>query len=455
MAMISPYGDPNAHGPINKTYCFQRYKSKVFLRNIPRPVSRNTAAQITQRQKFSDASAAYNLLTGSSKYFYKKRAAQKMMTSKNLYMSGNIKQYLPSILRPIPAKSIEDLVIFTPAGLYEDEILISVANSNDLHNTLGSDHEIQNSQLGKDGEVHGTLIYNPGKFYKGMFTNDLENYATFDHRPSTVAGAIGIWFVAEENSSAAHRHLWSIDTRSVGDPSSDHMSLKWDVSKFAALFRKGGSGYLTVNTSITSYTIGQKIFFLLVYDKNGIAGGSNQIRIYADDVLVGSSDVANRIPDWGILEPLFHLGLAALDPPNRYNVCFNTLDNLKIHYAPAMTQAIIDDINDNRENENWNLFRNYGNIYDSENIYNKEGEMDEPDLQKIIISTPSGHPCHIPFRYLMRVEWKDSENEVFNSVIRLPEIILGEGESIDLFLSKDWSVYRDKNFRRLACTNQL
>ncbi len=128
-------------------------------------------------------------------------------------------------------------------------------------------------------------------------------------------------------------------------------------------------------------------------------------------------------------------------------------DNVKIY--SDISQSLIDNIIANRNNEGFPFFNTYGTIYDNENTYQKGDDAIISDIQKITISTLAGHPAHIPFRYLMRVEWKNFEDEIFNSVIRLPELVMVPLETVSLFLSRDWSVYWDKNFHRIACTNQL
>ncbi|GAH42001.1 unnamed protein product, partial [marine sediment metagenome] len=58
----------------------------------------------------------------------------------------------------------------------------------------GSPEEIEESEKGPDGVITGTLQFKPGKFGDGMFTDNVLNFATYDLRTDTTAGAVEIWF---------------------------------------------------------------------------------------------------------------------------------------------------------------------------------------------------------------------------------------------------------------------
>ena len=470
MAMVSPYGDPNAHGPINKTLCFQRYKGSSFLRTFPRPVSRKTPALINQRQKLTDASRDYNFLPRSSKYFYRRRASQQQRTGRALFMSAHMKKYLPSILRPITCKSIEEMVIYTPAGLYLDEIEIMITNESlltgeeleafcNLYNTLGSIAEVTNSEKGENGEIVGELTFKDAKYDKGVFTDSTSNYPKFAAQPDTTAGIIGGWFVAEEDSddipNATYRFIFSIDDRQGGDGD--------DIGRIWIVYHRTAAGVLYLEVAIMgpggyaqikyedSFVAGDKIYIMLVYDFAGIDEGEDTIRLYRSGKVVGSSVVVSGLSFPNAPDSF----LCVQSYPAIQNPMKNTLDNFKMYSAPVITQAFIDAVIINMTNEMWEAINIYGIIYDNENIFRKGEEVIIPVIQKIRISTPAGHPAHIPFRYLIGVEWKNFEDKIVNSVIRLPELIMEALTTVELFLSRDWSVYSDIDFHRLECTNQL
>ena len=453
--MISPYGDPNAHGPLNNSLCFQRYKNKVFLRAFPRPVTRWTGPSQLQRQKLTDAAKAYNLLPRSSKYFYRRRAAQKMKTSRNLFMAGHMKKYLPSILSPIPARSIEDIVIFNPAGLYPDEIEISIVNQIDFPGYMfwnPCNTRINNelvSNYGPNGTIDGGINLVPGKFDQAIVqTNDTGGVRI----PNTILdwdqGYYGYWIKTDfdvVNGYAQGRTNYTPIT-SIGETTGILWSFFYgSTGNYQMVFYKLGiTNLLGGNTSL-NWTAGTWVHFIYAYDKFQTLGWSTAIFMNGQmiDSKIGTlydAAIGDRtfnllfVPD----RPDFHFGDIIIDDV----IVSKSLDNISSTLASY-------------ESPGCSPSKEYGRIYDHENVYYKIDEVIDYGVQKIIISTPAGHPAHIPFRYLLRVEWKDQEGEVFNSVIRLPELKLDALETVELFLSKDWSVYWDKNFHRLACTNQL
>jgi len=466
MAQISPYGDPNANGQLNKSLCFQRYKSKVFLRAYPNPVARYTPAAEAQRKELIDAVNAYKILTGATKNFFRQRASQKQQVGRGLFLSAHMKKYLPSILTPIPAKSIEDIVIFTPAGLYSDEIKISITNEPyitipDLEAGCVAWWKLENllAEIGVNWTELGTVEWRDCKFLKGVWNDINVNYLRL----------IENFF----NPNKFFYHCWiklDYDVVNGATQGIDGCGLfSWYGWEFAnriyinfnavptsgltTLIQLPGGFvvYYCINPAVT-FNSGTVNRFSFVYNRLGIDGGPDIYRIYFERDLVFSSVLVPL--DQVIRNTYLYQNTDINSSGAAIHPLHGVSDNPKIY--DVTTQAFIDAVhaNDYREGFPPGL-KEYGNIYDSEQIYTKVDEVLEPELQKIIISTPSGHPCHIPFRYLMRVEWKDFEDTIFNSVIRLPEIILGAAESLTLYLSKDWSVYYDPNFHRLACTNQL
>lgn len=455
MATISPYGDPNAHGPLSRSLCFRRYKNKVLLQAFPNPVARSTAATLAQRQKLTDAALAYSLLPKASLDFYRKRSSQKQMTSRNLFMSADMKKYLPSILKPIPCKSIEDMVIFKPVGLYSDEIKISITNEDpfggaDLEASCIGWWKFEDvlAEIGTDFTEIGDVSWLPAKFNNGA--------ATIDDADHLTAGS-GSWFPSNNFAIESWIKTAFATEDGVPDDAGLHTLFNWYSSiSNNFYFRIGPTGtyfvnrvnglsyYLPLITSI-NWDAATLHHLLLVYVQAKI--GDDQQRIYLDGDLIENRNLGAPVQTQttGITQALVN-----------YNGVQNWTgleDNLRIYHN--ITQPLIDAIRSNKNNEDFSLLTCYGHIYDTENIYTKEDEAVTPSIQKIIITTPSGHPAHIPFRYLIRVEWKNFEDEIFNSVIRLPELIMEASETIELFLSKDWSVYWDRNFHRIACTNQL
>ena len=113
MAIITPYGDPNAHGSIGNSLTFRRRFGKVILEKKPYPKQPNSSAQIAQRTAFGNAQKAWYSLTQVSKDFYNTRGAQYGWNGINLYIYASLNGLLPSST-PIALKEITALDIITP-----------------------------------------------------------------------------------------------------------------------------------------------------------------------------------------------------------------------------------------------------------------------------------------------------------------------------------------------------
>jgi len=223
-----------------------------------------------------------------------------------------------------------------------------------LHNTLGSLTEVQNSAKGVNGVPNGVLEFRDGKFHKGVYTNNVANYVTFDYRPDEIASIIEVWFIAEENSADIPNNKWrgifSIEIREI---------IPGDLNELAFYYYKNvgigrfelyiGNNINFVQLNITkSFSIGDEIHFFIVWDTGGIAGSTDIVRIYMDGIQNAQS-IINAIPIWGINKPLFYI----IGDHRLQHFCANTLDNLKIYSVPYIIQEFINNIIANMNNEGW------------------------------------------------------------------------------------------------------
>lgn len=115
MAVIIPYGDPNAHGTIGGAISFRRRFGRVILQKKPSPVQPNTSAQIVQRNAFKSASESWNFLNAPSKPFYNDRGSMLGMTGRNLFTQAQLLPNLPST-GVINGRKILAWQILNPAG---------------------------------------------------------------------------------------------------------------------------------------------------------------------------------------------------------------------------------------------------------------------------------------------------------------------------------------------------
>ncbi|MCK5604880.1 hypothetical protein KAR91_23520 [Candidatus Pacearchaeota archaeon] len=91
-----------------------------------------------------------------------------------------------------------------------------------------------------------------------------------------------------------------------------------------------------------------------------------------------------------------------------------------------------------------------GRIFDNENILYNNNESPINAVTKIGIENETGEEVTIPEGYIIQVTWTDFADLQYQDAIYLPEIILGDSESIDLYFADDWSVYYDDTLTILA-----
>jgi len=94
--IVTPYGDPNAHGTIGKTLTFIRRRGAVYCRPYNVPYDPRTQDQLDQRQLFRDAKEAWHALSSESRDYYNLMAQGQSYTGYNLFMSHYMLGTLPS-----------------------------------------------------------------------------------------------------------------------------------------------------------------------------------------------------------------------------------------------------------------------------------------------------------------------------------------------------------------------
>jgi len=94
--IVTPYGDPQAHGSIGRALSFIRRRGMVYARPYNIPYDPRTAGQLAQRQAFINAIAKWRALNSTSKDYYNQRAYGQPYTGYNLYLKADLEGLLPS-----------------------------------------------------------------------------------------------------------------------------------------------------------------------------------------------------------------------------------------------------------------------------------------------------------------------------------------------------------------------
>lgn len=94
--IVTPYGDPNAHGTLGKTLTFIRRRGGVYVRPYRIPKDPRSVDQLAQRQLFQDAIDAWFASSSQTKDFYNNRASGQLYTGYNLFLQTYMLGNLPS-----------------------------------------------------------------------------------------------------------------------------------------------------------------------------------------------------------------------------------------------------------------------------------------------------------------------------------------------------------------------
>jgi len=370
-----------------------------------------------------------------------------------MYMWANMNSRIPSINTPIFCKSIESLIIYDLVGDQPDNVEFTIWNESHipilmLWNPLDEfDGDEIPSTNGPPGTIAGSIDTVPGKFDNAIQATAADSGLTF---PQTIInkeqGIISWWMTTTEdvidgvmqNVTGNNRMIalgglffafnFYFDITST--PGRVHMKFPWF------------SFSLQGDTRLT-WAAGEWVHWIAAWHQ--VAGGNVNMELFFNDDLVASFTQPYNPPDFGT--DTFNLLFRPGSPGEEWGKVI--IDDLLVSKDYSYLQLVRDNYNTPGARE----ISIYGLIEDNRNEYWKLETVSQYGTQFIRINTSAGYSIDIPFRYVIAVEWINEDDEIVNSVIRLPELKMEALQSIDLYLSRDWSVYWDVGLTRLACTN--
>jgi hypothetical protein len=254
---------------------------------------------------------------------------------------------------------------------------MSLLSDNILWNKLqASIAGVIDSDTGQDGSEQGTMIFNPGKFDNGAYSANAANHILFGN---------GQWLPPNNFSLEGYFETdWS---RPNGSPVSDgnpHTFWNWyhdSTNRIKVSVNASGMIFeVVVGGAFTSYIFSTFDWpastlkhILWVYNKDGIGGGSDRVRIYIDGSLLYNSAVTNgnqANAGIGFATHIFN-DVGGIGPRIPLN---GLIDNLKVYNDS--TQELIDLILNNRNNEG----------FPSDGFKLIDGALDSPLLSGVMIS---------------------------------------------------------------------
>lgn len=459
MAKVIPYACATAHGQLNRTLCFRRRGEKVVLGKIPRPVYTNSAGQQTNRIKFREGVQRYQLMNFDEKNFLRKRATQLPGNSYALWQSKYMNNRIWSHDKPIGIASISNMVIQDPAGEEINNALISIeavaTSLQDIDclfwNRLGSNYQVDNSEIGDGGIRVGIIQYAPGEFDLGVYNTTPSNYIIFPDVHALNKGIIEAWWVpyfSSTDQSFGVADFWTINRV----PAQESFLVAWNANYWTpknTFFLYGDDNGVKCQYAFTPvpFSPGQKIHLEIIVDYSQGPGERYKILQDGADLPIAQIYIDNPLSFTGIGVELITLwslqGSQAV------------IDNLKLYPETKWKNIIYQ----NSDYENFDPdpipIEIYGTVQENNNEFIPGSTIDDAPAQRIVIINTGGYDLHIPFRYSVAVTWSGPGITDRTSVVRFPEMTVDVGETKVLYLSEDWSVYYDKKLIHLACTNKM
>ncbi len=168
----------------------------------------------------------------------------------------------------------------TNIQINKDELLL-------LDNRLGSESEVNKSVIGVNGVTAGTPSFTSTIFGTGIDVDAATKLADFLKCPELKGTIEGYWKPHYDSSSTATAYI-------IGSPSysAGRIGFRYNSSTELLFFIGAGGGAALLFTSGHSHSIDDEIHLAIVWDENGIDGGSDTMRIYTDGDLSASTTTA-------------------------------------------------------------------------------------------------------------------------------------------------------------------
>ncbi|MBN1897847.1 MAG: hypothetical protein JW827_03635 [Spirochaetes bacterium] len=163
-----------------------------------------------------------------------------------------------------------------------------------LWNKLGSDIEVQNSEIGPDGSPNG-VIYAPCKFSNGFKPVGDRNYIDFDNNVIQDQGCIEFWWKPDENwNYAVSQKSVFLDSQSMNYPPNDSWGLWFSYVHHSQIISVAHSvmdsmgHYTSVGgsfTPVTTWSANDLVHIAMVWDRNKQIEGQYSLAVYINGIL--------------------------------------------------------------------------------------------------------------------------------------------------------------------------
>lgn len=458
MSFVAPYGDLTSRGKFNQAVTFRRRGASVIMSATPRPKPTRTPGQAAQRNRFIAASNAYKLLFFETRRFYNSRARMISRSGRPFYIAVHSKNNLPSTLSGIPIKTIDSMFIHNTAGTLPNNFKVTLLAAgitpqqagcflwtklDDLPSTV-------TPEIGPVGDPYGTLNFVPGKFGNALNNTGQSRFITYPIGEQNLTEFVcGLWWQPHFNyaSNFMNREIVYIPGDVEFTISLRLMAYNSGTAPkrfFFELFRDSGPQGVRYYFDSPGWNAEEWHQLCFAYKNDWGAGA--RARFYFNGIPMNVHVIESDDPT---------------EPDDTYRCrlpggskAYAAEDNVKLYNNVQYLPGIINNINNEGFDVPPFVISSYGDVEDNSNIFTPGlAGAGTPD-QTVFIEETAGVGAEIPFYYPVWITWTDLNDNVTDSIMRLPEVKLGPNESLTLNLAKDYSAYYDSTFRRLACTGK-
>lgn len=164
-----------------------------------------------------------------------------------------------------------------------------------LHNKMGNDFQVGNSEIGNNGTWTGSSTYASVKFNNGAYSNSTDRI-NFTNPAEGEAGCIGGWITMDYNivngqPSDSNYHAF-LDCYNVGTTSGLRILFDYRASHGIDFIMFWSGGYIILSDLTSDWSAGDKVHLMFVWDKNTGFDGSKTMAIYVNGVQTASTTSA-------------------------------------------------------------------------------------------------------------------------------------------------------------------
>jgi len=366
-----------------------------------------------------------------------------------------MKDILPSTTPGIPMDRLDDMLLYNPAGIESQSILLSIIGLGPGTNCkLWNKHQDDAllSEVGVDGVPVGPITFPDGKFGNAVRVDGNGETVTY----SAIADVdwhsyILSWWAKTDYSvtdgypsDAVLHYMFANGFKIGGVPKWGILLIHITANRF--YYHDAEVGLISSNT--IDWGADEWHHFAVVVDRHANFDGDKTMAVYVDANQEMQCNLG--LSDWSVsTEQVLRVGTSSINN----TPLDGEFDNPTI-FSPV-SAATLEAVLEGRNTETPQQLDLMGYIYDSENIFNQSAPVVPGPAYMITIENTLGNPERIPMDSMLTLHWFREPDEQGVAKIRLPQLNLPGYGGVDLYIATDGSVYWDQAMTQIACTPKM